>query len=116
MRLSQDGMFVQSLQKACKNNSLRYDDIQNCVKGLYHSASKDFHEHEQQIVIDSRSWSTNEFASTPTMANNLQIDNLISDHIDENLRLEWISHSDITEIVPSQIEVFISVLQTLMST
>src|SRR5437660_12887803 len=60
MRLSQDEAFVKILQKACEDNHLRYDDAQRCIKGLYHSASKDFHGHEQLIVIDSRSWSINE--------------------------------------------------------
>ncbi|CAG8613071.1 25658_t:CDS:2 [Dentiscutata erythropus] len=60
MRLSQDEDFIKILKKACENNGLRYDDVQNCIRGLYHSASKQFYGREPQIVIDSRSWSSNE--------------------------------------------------------
>ncbi|CAG8613061.1 25657_t:CDS:2, partial [Dentiscutata erythropus] len=60
MRLSQDKDFIKILKKACEDNGLRYDDVQHCIRGLYHSASKHFHGHEPQIVIDSRSWTSNE--------------------------------------------------------
>ncbi|CAG8785446.1 9171_t:CDS:2, partial [Dentiscutata erythropus] len=59
-RLSQDEDFIKILKKACEDNDLRYDDVQHCIRGLYHSASKHFHGHEPQIVIDSRTWSSNE--------------------------------------------------------
>ncbi|CAI2191159.1 13082_t:CDS:2, partial [Funneliformis geosporum] len=59
-RLSQDEKFTKYLQKACEDNSLRYEDVQKCVGGLYHSTSKHFHGHEQKVIIDSRTWATNE--------------------------------------------------------
>ncbi|CAG8759206.1 26171_t:CDS:2 [Gigaspora margarita] len=59
-RLSQDENFIKTLREACEDNGLRYDDVQNCIRGLYHSASKHFHGREQQVVIDSRDWSSNE--------------------------------------------------------
>ncbi|CAI2171526.1 10487_t:CDS:2 [Funneliformis geosporum] len=59
-RLSQDEKFTKYLQKACEDNRLQYEDVQKCVGGLYHSTSKHFHGHEQKVIIDSRTWATNE--------------------------------------------------------
>ena len=58
--LSQDENFTKFLRKACDDNCLRYEDVQKCVGGLYHNASKSFHGHEGTIIIDSRTWSANE--------------------------------------------------------
>ncbi|CAG8794634.1 7178_t:CDS:2, partial [Dentiscutata erythropus] len=60
IHLFQDEDFIKILKKACEDNDLWYDDIQNCIRGLYYSASKQFYRREYQVVIDSQSWSSNE--------------------------------------------------------
>ncbi|CAG8766152.1 635_t:CDS:1, partial [Dentiscutata heterogama] len=37
----------------------QYDDVQSCIRGLYHSASKQLYGREQMIVIESQHWTTN---------------------------------------------------------
>ncbi|RHZ64163.1 hypothetical protein Glove_326g74 [Diversispora epigaea] len=58
--LSRDTKFIKFLQKSCENNSLRYDDVRKCIGGIYHTVSKPFHGHGNQIVIDKRTWVDNE--------------------------------------------------------
>jgi len=58
--LSQDNQFIKFLQKTCEDNDLKYDDVHKHLGGLYHTASKSFNAHNQEAIIDSRSWSSNE--------------------------------------------------------
>ncbi|CAI2187003.1 14802_t:CDS:2 [Funneliformis geosporum] len=58
--LSHNEKFIKELTHACEANSLRYNDVRRSLGGLYHAASKNFHGHEKDIVIDSRSFTKNE--------------------------------------------------------
>ncbi|CAG8580597.1 7009_t:CDS:2, partial [Ambispora gerdemannii] len=58
--LSRDEDFTKNLKKACEDNFLRYDDVRRSLGGLYYTASKSFHGHENEIIIDSRTWISNE--------------------------------------------------------
>ncbi|CAI2178616.1 10765_t:CDS:2 [Funneliformis geosporum] len=58
--LSDNEEFIKELTHACEANFLRYNDVQRSLGGLYHAASKNFHGHEKDIVIDSRSFTKNE--------------------------------------------------------
>ncbi|CAB5365439.1 unnamed protein product [Rhizophagus irregularis] len=57
--LSQDKTFIDNVERACRQNCLRYDDVQRSMGGLYHHASTYFHGHEKPI-IDQRIWSKTE--------------------------------------------------------
>src|SRR3954452_13699892 len=59
-KLSEDNDFIKNIKRACEINRIRYEDVQRCMGGLYHNASKSFHGHIDDVVIDSRSWSSNE--------------------------------------------------------
>ena len=61
--LFQDKNFTNYLQKVCNKNHLRFDDIKRYIGGLYHTASKNFHEHNGKITINTQSWSSNEVLS-----------------------------------------------------
>ncbi|CAG8743558.1 18199_t:CDS:2, partial [Racocetra persica] len=52
--LSNDKTFTDFLEKSCKENYLQIDDIKRCLGGLYHTASKYLHRHEN-IIIDQQS-------------------------------------------------------------
>jgi hypothetical protein len=59
-KLSKNEDFINNVKKACEKNQIRIKDVQRCMGGLYHNASKYFHGHKNLVVIDSRSWSDNE--------------------------------------------------------
>jgi hypothetical protein len=53
--------FLNILKKKCEDNKLREKDVIQCLCGLYHNASKDFHGHDFDAVeIMEKSWSTDE--------------------------------------------------------
>ncbi|CAG8629716.1 19316_t:CDS:2 [Gigaspora margarita] len=59
-RLTQDAKFISYLKQACLLNNSQYKDVERCMGGLYHTASKKLHGHDKDIEIDARDWSVNE--------------------------------------------------------
>ncbi|CAG8545693.1 16876_t:CDS:2 [Gigaspora rosea] len=51
---------VLKLEKTCILNNSQYKDVERCMGGLYHTASKNLHGHDKDIEIDARDWSVNE--------------------------------------------------------
>ena len=51
------------LKQICQLNSLRYEDVQRCIGGLYHHSLKLMHGHKNDVVIDARDWASNEVAA-----------------------------------------------------
>ncbi|CAG8622193.1 24278_t:CDS:2 [Cetraspora pellucida] len=72
LRLSEDKKFMNFLQKTCDENHLRFNDVKRCIDGLYHTASKNFHGH-QEITINAQSWSDNEILSLGAIFEYFQI-------------------------------------------
>ncbi|CAG8626293.1 5340_t:CDS:2, partial [Paraglomus occultum] len=60
MGLTKDTKFVSILQQTCSLNNFQYKDVEKCMGGLYHTASKKLHGHETDIEINARDWSVNE--------------------------------------------------------
>ncbi|KAF0507184.1 maltose o-acetyltransferase [Gigaspora margarita] len=58
-RLTQDAKFISYLKQACLLNNSQYKDVERCMGGLYHTASKKLHGHDKDIKIDARDWSVN---------------------------------------------------------
>ncbi|CAG8759488.1 16780_t:CDS:2, partial [Acaulospora morrowiae] len=60
MSLTQDEKFISCLKQTCLLNNSQYKDVERCMGGLYHTASKNLHGHDKDIEIDARDWSANE--------------------------------------------------------
>ncbi|CAG8567695.1 7075_t:CDS:2, partial [Paraglomus occultum] len=60
MKLTQDAKFISYLKRTCSLNNFQYKDVEKCMGGLYHTASKQLHGHETDIGIDARDWTVNE--------------------------------------------------------
>ncbi|CAG8722350.1 15564_t:CDS:2, partial [Funneliformis caledonium] len=60
MKLTQNQKFVSYLKQNCELNNSQYIDVERCMGGLYHTASKQLHGHDKDIEIDARDWSVNE--------------------------------------------------------
>ncbi len=60
MKLAQDEKFVSYLKQACSLNNSQYKDVEKCMGGLFHTASKQLHGCDKDIEIDARDWSVNE--------------------------------------------------------
>ncbi|CAG8774285.1 18100_t:CDS:2 [Gigaspora margarita] len=60
MRLTQDEKFISYLKQTCSLNNSQYKDVERCMGGLYHTASKKLHGHDRDIEINARDWSVNE--------------------------------------------------------
>ncbi|CAG8663292.1 11442_t:CDS:2, partial [Dentiscutata heterogama] len=54
MRLTQDAKFISYLKQTCLLNNSQYKDVERCIGGLYHTASKKLHGHDKDIEIDTR--------------------------------------------------------------
>ncbi|KAF0460710.1 maltose o-acetyltransferase [Gigaspora margarita] len=54
MRLTQDEKFISYLKQTCSLNNSQYKDVERCMGGLYHTASKKLHGHDKDIEIDAR--------------------------------------------------------------
>jgi hypothetical protein len=53
--------FIKILKEKCEENKMREKDVIQCIGGLYHNASKDFHGHSFDAVeIVKKSWGENE--------------------------------------------------------
>ncbi|CAG8617285.1 11653_t:CDS:2, partial [Funneliformis mosseae] len=52
-RLTQDAKFISYLKQTCLFNNSQYKDVERCMGGLYHTASKKLHSHDKDIEIDA---------------------------------------------------------------
>jgi hypothetical protein len=59
--LEKNEEFIKVLKKKCEESKVREKDVVNCLGGLYHNASKEFHGHDFDAVeIVKKSWTENE--------------------------------------------------------
>ena len=73
MDLIHDATFVSYLKQTCLLNNTQYKDVEKCMGGLYHTVSKRFHGHDNNIEIDARDWSVNEVLSLGGLFNYFRI-------------------------------------------
>ena len=73
MDLIHDATFVSYLKQTCLLNNTQYKDAEKCMGGLYHTVSKRFHGHDNNIEIDARDWSVNEVLSLGGLFNYFRI-------------------------------------------
>jgi hypothetical protein len=53
----------------CQKNHLRYDDVVKSLGGLYHRASADLHGHDEDVIVDEKSWTPNEIVAIGSLFN-----------------------------------------------
>ena len=71
--LTDNLVFKKSISNACAINQLRQDDVEKCLGGLYHEASKKVHGHDGQVAIDHRDWATNEVLALAVLFKHFKI-------------------------------------------
>jgi len=52
--------FMSIFEEKCKIRQLRKDDVGLCLGGLYHTASKEFHGKDDEVIIYENTWVENE--------------------------------------------------------
>jgi len=66
-RLQQDKVFREDFESSCAKVSLRLDDAQKCLGGLYHTLSKEHHGLQGDVCVDARDFTQGEVVALITL-------------------------------------------------
>eukprot|EP01080_Neovahlkampfia_damariscottae_P003053 gene3053-5224_t len=72
--------FIKILKEKCGKSKVREKDVVKCIGGLYHNASKEFHEHDFDAVeIVTKSWTENEIIALASIFTHCEVRYIVLD-------------------------------------